>query len=92
MINEVDEHLNKVRDKLFSLPITKEYLRLEDLIKKDKMLKGMRIEITKLNAEGKIKQRDALMKEYNSVPLVSNYNCIKEELFNILNEIQKILK
>ena len=92
MSNEVDERLAKLKDKLFSLPVTKEYLRLEELIAEDKILKGMRIEIAKLSSQGKNKKRDVLIEEYNSIPLVSNYNYTKDELFNILNEISKILK
>jgi len=92
MINKVDEAVETLKNKILSLPETREFQTLENLIEKDKLLKGMRIEIAKLNSEGKVKLRDAILEEYNAIPLVSNYNFVKEELFAILNEVSKILK
>lgn len=92
MIDQVENLTQELKDKIFSLPEVKEYLRLENLIEKDKMLKGMRIEIAKLNAENKIKERDILLEEYNSIPLIANYNSLKEEVYGILKQISIILK
>lgn len=90
----MDEILTKakeIREEVDNLPQVKEYYRLKELFENDDELKRLRGEIVRLASEGKNKQRKALLEIYNSHPLVSNYNQVKEEVIILLNEIKHIL-
>lgn len=91
-MNNVEMACEELKKQILDLPETKEFLRLKDLISKDDKIQAMRREIAKLESEGKTKERDNLLEEYNSIPLINNYNIMREEIYSILKEISDILK
>ena len=90
-MNEVDEALKQLKNKLDSHPLIKEYLALKSILENDKELSEMRSEIARLANENKIKERDSLLAIYNSHPVVNNYSETREEVVNLLKEIKNIL-
>ena len=92
MSDAVIEKTKEVRSSFEELPEVKEYLKLKELLENDQTLKQMRLDIARLKAEGKIEERDNLLKVYNSHPLVNNFYLAKEEVKSILKTIQSMLE
>ena len=90
-MNKTDEALEKLAKELYSLSEVKEYLELKESVENDKELKEMRLEIARLTNEGKKEEHDNLLSVYNSHPLVVNYQVVREEIYNLLNQIKDIL-
>ena len=82
----------EIREDIDNLPGIKEYYRLKELYENDKELATLRKQIAKLKLEGKEKERNDLLKAYNSHPLVNNYNIAKEEVKEILLNLQNIIQ
>ena len=82
----------EIREDVDNLPEVKEYYRLKELYENDKELAALRKQIAKLKLEGKEKERNDLLKTYNSHPLVNNYNIAKEEVKEILLNLQNIIQ
>ena len=91
-MNEVIDKAKEVRKALEELPEVQEYLKLKNLIENDESLAKMRTDIARLKNEGKIQERDNLLKIYQSHPLVNNFYIAKEEVESILKTIQSILQ
>ena len=92
MNDPIIEKAKEARKALEELPEVKEYLKLKELLEKDESLKEMRTNIARLRAEGKIQERDNLLKIYNSHPLVNNFYLAKEEVEAILKSVQSLLQ
>ena len=90
-MDEILIKAKEIREEVDNLPQVKEYYYLKELYENDDELKRLRGEIARLASEGKNKERKALLEIYNSHPLVSNYNQVKEEVIILLNEIKNIL-
>ena len=82
----------EIRDDIDNLPQVKEYYRLKEIYENDKELKAMRNKIARLKVEGKEKERNELLKAYNSHPLVNNYNIARDEVKEILLNLQNIIQ
>lgn len=91
-MDEVINLAKELKQEIDKLPEMKEYLRLKDLLEKDKELTKMRREIARLQNKGKIKEKDNLIAIYNSHPLVNNFYIAKEEVTNLLTSISEILQ
>ncbi len=91
-MDKVLELTKELKEEINKLPEMQEYLRLKELLENDKELADMRKEIARLANQGKIQERDNLLKIYNSHPLVSNYYTSKEEIEKILNTIKTIIQ
>lgn len=91
-MDKVLELTKELKEEINKLPEMQEYLRLKELLENDNELADMRKEIARLANQGKIQERDNLLKIYNSHPLVSNYYTAKEEIEKILNTIKTIIQ
>ena len=90
-MNDVDKILEELKSELDNLPEIQEYLSLKKALEENKELKQMRLEIARLQNEGKKEEHDNLLNLYNSHPLVVNYTLAKEEVKNLLLQIKDIL-
>lgn len=90
-MDKIIEEAKSLRNDIDSLPEIKEYYRLRDLMKNDKELSRLRIEIARLTNEGKLEERKNLLEIYNSHPLVNNYSIAMEEAKSILRTIKDII-
>ena len=91
-MDKILELTKELKEEINKLPEMQEYLRLKELLEKDNELADLRKEMARLANIGKIKERDNLLKIYNSHPLVNNYYAAKEEIEKILNTIKTIIQ
>lgn len=91
-MDKILELTKELKEEINKLPEMQEYLRLKELLEKDNELADLRKEMARLANVGKIKERDNLLKIYNSHPLVNNYYAAKEEIEKILNTIKTIIQ
>ena len=90
MNNPVDS-AKALKKEIEELPEVKEYLSLKDLLENDKELQELRTNIARLESEGKFEEKKNLLEVYSSHPLIVNFNTLKDEVKNILSEINDIL-
>lgn len=91
-MNELENTLQELKDRLDQLPLINEFLRVKEIYEKDAELVEMRENIARLASEGKKEEHQALLDIYNSHPIVVNYNLLREDVGNLLNEIKEILE
>lgn len=88
-MSDVIELSKELRKELDNNPTIIEYHRYKDLVENDKELIVLRNEIKK--SVNDLEKRKKLLEQYNSSPIVSNYNILKEEVRLILKEISEII-
>lgn len=88
-MSDVIELSKELRKELDSNPTIIEYHRYKDLVDNDKELIILRNEIKK--SVNDLEKRKKLLEQYNSSPIVANYNILKEEVRLILKEISEII-
>ena len=88
-MSDVIELSKELRTELDNNPTIIEYHRYKDLVENDKELIILRNEIKK--SVNDLEKRKKLLEQYNSSPIVSNYNILKEEVRSILKEISDII-
>ena len=103
MTNEINEKLEELLKALYENEIVKNYFKYKDAIKDDKSLlevneqmrKHQKLMVESINEPETHKQeKDLYLKfknEYESHPLVVNYEYYKEETYNLLKQISNIL-
>ena len=91
-MNKIDQELSKLKEKLFNEPIVKEYFLIKETIENDKNLTFLKNEMIRLTKENKHIEAKALKGQYDNHPLVNNFNAIKEDVKNLLNEIKETLE
>lgn len=91
-MDKVIEKAKELSNEILNTPEVKEYLRLKELFEKDKELAELRINIASLTNEGKLEERDNLLKIYNSHPLVANYETAKEAVRSLLETVKQIIQ
>ena len=101
---KVEDALLDVKKELYSEPIIKEYFRLLDLIKNDENLTKLDSDMRKHqkamcenmgNDEVYSKEKaayEACLNEINNNPLYLNFENVKEEVMNLLNEVKDTLQ
>ena len=89
-MSDVIELSKELRKELDNNPTIIEYHRYKDLVENDKELIILRNEIKK--SVNDLEKRKKLLEQYNSSPIVSNYNILKEEVRLILKEISDNIK
>lgn len=82
------ELAHKLKKELDTLPLFQEYKRVKELVDSSPELKEIKPNIVK--SENK-EEKQKLLNEYKSHPLVVNYNTLKEEVSNYLLEICEII-
>ena len=88
-MNKEIELAKEIKNELESLPLFEEYERMKKMVDEDKGLKELRHEI-KINVSNET-QKQELLNNYNSHPLVANYNILLKEVSEYLAEISNII-
>ncbi len=88
-MSDVIELSKELRKELDNNPTIIEYHRYKDLVDNDQELIILRNEIKK--SVNDLEKRKKLLEQYNSSPIVANYNILKEEVRLILKEISEII-
>lgn len=90
-MDSVEELVLQLKNELDNLPEIKEFMQLKKLVEDDEELKKMRLEIARLQNEGKKEEHDNLLKRYYAHPLVNNYLIVREEVSQLLRQIKNTL-
>lgn len=91
-MNDPVEIALEIRDKIFELPEAKEYLRLKEIIDNDEEIQTLQKEIISLQNADKKEEANNLLSKLNSMPIVINFQFVKEQLADSLKLIANILK
>ena len=90
-MDKVIEKALKLREELIKEPVIAEYLRVKCLVEESEELSKMRHDIALYKKNNDKEEYDRLKQMYDNHPLVSNYYNLKEESFELLKEISKII-
>ena len=88
-MNDVIDLAKQLRKELDSYPLIVEYRRYKDLVENTPELKKLRKEIAL--SKNDVSKHKALLDEYNSHPLVSNFNSLTNEVKALYQEICEII-
>lgn len=88
-MDKLIEIAKSLKSEITNLPEYKEYIANKEMYEKSVELQQKRIQIAANSSNKETHER--LLKEYNSHPLVVNYNSSKEELLSIISPIVNIL-
>lgn len=103
-MNDFDQALEDLKNELFSLEEVKTYFKLKSEIDNNAELVLIKEKITSLKQEMTLnidlddkyfkakKEYELLLKKYTEHPLIQNFEIVKENVYNILMEIKKIIE
>ena len=86
-MNRAIELTYELKKELDSLPLFQEYKRIKNLVDNSEELKELKREIAKSLKD----QKDTLLKQYNSHPLMVNYKELENEVSEYLLQICEII-
>ena len=89
-MDKIIEKANELKSSLNETKEFKEYLRVKSLYESNEEIKSLRIQMSK--ARGDQELLDKLTKEYNSHPLVANYQHALAEVESILRVVKDIIE
>ena len=89
-MDKIIEKANELKSSLNETKEFKEYLRVKSLYESNEEIKSLRIQMSK--ARGNQELLDKLTKEYNSHPLVVNYQHALSEVESILRVVKDIIE
>lgn len=82
----------EIRDKISELPEAKEYLRLKGIIDNDGEIQRLQKEIVVLQNSDKKAEAKELLDKLNSMPIIINFQIVKEQLAETLRLVSNVLK
>ena len=82
----------EIREKISELPEAKEYLRLKEIIDKDEEIQQLQKSIIELQNSDKKQEGKELQKKLNEMPIIINFQTVKEQLAETLRSIADIFK
>lgn len=91
-MNDPVEIALEIRDKISELPETKEYLRLKEIIDNDEEIQTLQKEIISLQNADKKEEAKELSNKLNSMPIIIDFQIVKEQLADTLRLVSDILK
>ena len=103
-MNEFENQLEKCKKLLYDEPVVKEYFRLKKIVQSDKELVQLDKDIHhhqqmmcvhKKDNEIYLKEKklyDEKLAKFKANPLVENYFQIREEVYELLNEVKEIIE
>ena len=91
-MNDPVEIALEIRDKISELPETKEYLRLKEIIDNDEEIQALQKEIISLQNADKKDEAKELFNKLNSMPIIIDFQIVKEQLADTLRLVSDILK
>ncbi len=103
-MNDFEEALRNLKEELFSLDVVKTYFKSKNEIENNAELNLIKGRIVSLKQEMTLnididekyfkakEEYESLLKKYTEHPLIQNFELIKDELYNLLTEIKKIIE
>ena len=86
------EIAEQIKGKILELPEAKEYLRLKNIIENDEEIKSLQEKIISLRKDKKTKEVKVLTDKLNSMPIIINFEAVRDQLADTLKVISNILK
>ena len=86
------EIAEQIKGKILELPEAKEYLRLKSIIESDEEIKSLQEKIISLRKDKKTKEAKELTDKLNSMPIIINFEAVRDQLADTLKVISNILK
>ena len=86
---QVSKELNEL---IKTIPEIKEFFRIKEIFESNKELDNLRREIALAKTNKDDERYHSLKEMYDNNPLVQNYNSIRIEVVNILQEINSYIK
>ena len=90
-MDKIEALAKELKELVEDTELVKEYRRVEALYKSNAELLQLASNIEKAEKDGNEELRQKLVKKFNSNPLASNYQSLKQEVFNYLKEITDII-
>ena len=90
-MDRVIELTIELKNELNSLPLFQEYKALKKELNESEEIKELKKQIVRAKNENRLDDHKMLLAQYESHPLVSNFNVIELEVKNYLKEITEIL-
>ena len=87
-MDKVIETANKLKDELYNLEEFKEYFKYKDLYENDIELNNLKKKLVTVKDK---EAHDKLLQEFNSNPIVVNYNYYREEISTILRTVKNLI-
>lgn len=91
-MNKIDESIQNLKTALNNDELIKQYLALKEAIENSNELKELKDNILSLNKANKINEMKVMKEVYDSHPLIVNFNALKEDVMELLNEIKDELE
>ena len=89
-MDKIIEKANELKSTLYELEEFKEYFRLKKLVEESSEIKSLELHLKSLDPNSR--EYHHLLKEYESYPLIVNFNKAKEEVASILNLVKDIIE
>ena len=81
----------ELKEEILKEPLIVEYLRVKQLVESNDEINLLKKDIALAKAHHEDESHKKLLAKYNTHPLVANYNVLKEEVNEYLQEISKIV-
>ena len=91
-MDKVIETAKALKSELDNLPLFQEYKRIKLEIETSSEIKELKKQIVRAKNENRLDDHKRLLEEYNSHPLIVNFESLQEEVRDYLKEITEILK
>ena len=85
------EIAHELKRELDNLPLFIEYKRVKTLVENSTELEELKKSIALAKLHHQDKEHKRLLSEYNNHPLIVNYEALKNEVYNYLNQISEIV-
>ena len=81
----------ELKSELDNLPLFQEFKRVSEQLESDQEIQELKKNIALAKTHHEDEKHKALLEQYNSHPLVVNFNSLKEEVADYLKQISKII-
>ena len=85
------ELAKELKQELDSLPLFIEFKRIKSLVENSDELEELKRSIALAKVHHQDEEHKRLLDEYNNHPLIVNYNTLKNEVYDYLNQISEIV-
>ena len=90
-MDKILELTTQLKEEIDNLPLFQEYLRVKQLINESEEIEGLKKEIALAKIHHDDERHKELLDQYNSHPLIVNYESLKAEVYDYLKHISEIV-
>ena len=90
-MDRITELANELKKELDNLPLFQEYKRVKSLVESSNEIEDLKKQIALAKLHNENDKHKALLKQYNSHPLIVNLNALENEVCDYLKQISEIV-